>query len=319
MIIFPERKFMFQPLLLLLLLRPGLVAAIMLVAANTQANQDYPAINPQAFSGGPDADLDLSSQGDLAEFGMLGPREEPTAEPREFNGLWRPGATPRKSALKTVNDVFALEEIPMRSEAQKLVDHIEAMRQTGSPVQLSTTACRSPTVNTVLFPSFVMAIVQNDDDVMIMYEQPRLIQKIRLNAAHPKDLQPSYAGHSIGHWEGDTLVVETIGFNGLGELDISGAPVSKEARLIQRITKSENGRVLHLEVTVEDPVNLREPVTVERNWRWTYGIQQGEYDCEENPRQDMHDETYYIEKLYEPSCVRVDGVGLEPSRVVCGH
>ncbi len=273
-------------------------------------------VNPQAFSGGPDAD-DTTLLENPEGYGMLGPKETPSADPRDFNGLWRPGATPRKTPLKSVNDVFALEDISLTPYAEKITRMITKIRDEGSPVQLSSTACRSHGIATALFPSFVMAIVQNDHNVMIMYEQPRYIQKIRLNRKHPKNLEPSYGGHSIGHWDGNTLVVETVGFNGLGELDISGAPVSENAKMIQKITKSENGTVLNLQVTIEDPFYLTEPVVVDRRWIWTNGIQQGEFDCEENPREDMNNETFYIEDLYKPLCVRIEGKGAEPSRVVC--
>jgi hypothetical protein len=273
-------------------------------------------VNPQAFSGGPDAEAEALNT-EQEGHGMRGPPEAPIADPRNFNGLWRPGATPRKKPLVSVNDVFALEEIPMLASARRVTDHVEAVRESGRPVQLASTACRSHTVNTLLFPSFVTAIVQNDSSVFILYEQPRLIQKIRLNQEHPENLQPTYAGDSVGHWEGNTLVVDTIGFNGLGELDITGAPVSAKARLISRISKSPDGKALNLKISLTDPEYLSEPLTAERRWLWTNGVQQGEFDCEENPREDMNEQTYYLEKFYEPVCLRVEGKGAEPSRVVC--
>jgi hypothetical protein len=273
-------------------------------------------VHPQAFSGGPDAEaqaLEMEQEG----HGMRGPREDPIPDPRDLNGLWRPGATPRKRPLLSVNDVFALEDVPMLPAAKKLTDRIEAIRNSGRPVQLASTACRSHAVSTVLFPSFVTAIVQTQTTVVLLFEQPRLIQKIRLNAKHPESLRPTYAGDSVGHWEGNTLVVETIGFNGLGELDISGAPISAKARMTQRISKAADGKSLNIQITVEDPEYLSAPFTSERRWLWTNGIQQGEFDCEENPREDMNEQTYYLEKLYEPVCLRVEGTGAEPSRVVC--
>jgi hypothetical protein len=159
--------------------------------------------------------------------------------------------------------------------------------------------------------------VQTESSVFLLFEQPRFVQKIRLNRAHPRELAGTYAGDSIGHWEGNTLVVETIGFNGLGELDISGAPISAKARMIQRITKAADGRSLRIQITVEDPEYLYAPLTTERRWLWTNGVQQGEFDCEENPREDMNEQTYYLEKSYEPLCLRVEGQGAEPSRVIC--
>jgi hypothetical protein len=288
----------------------------LLVAALVGAPCAVAQVNPQAFSGGPDAEADALDGGHEGH-GMAGPPEQPNADPKDFNGLWRPGATPRKRALVSVNDVFALEDVPMRPAARAIVDHIAEVRESGRPVQLSSTACRSHAVGTTLFPSFVTAVVQTQSAVFLLFEQPRFIQKIRLNAEHPRDPHPTYSGDSVGHWEGNTLVVDTIGFNGLGELDISGAPISAKARMAQRISKAADGKSLNIRITIEDPEYLSEPFTTERRWLWTHGIQQGEFDCEENPREDMNEQTYYLEKSYEPVCLRVEGQGAEPSRVVC--
>ena len=273
-------------------------------------------VNPQAFSGGPDAEaqaLEVEQEG----HGMRGPREDPVLDPRDFNGLWRPGATPRKRPLVSVNDVFALEDVPMLPAAKAVTDRIEAIRNSGRPVQLASTACRSHAASTALFPSFVTSIVQTQSAVLLLFEQPRFAQKVRLNRGHPKNIRPTYAGDSVGRWDGNTLVVETIGFNGLGELDISGIPISAKARMIQRISKAADGKSLNIEITIEDPEYLAGPFTTERRWLWTNGVQQGEFDCEENPRADMNEQTYYLEKSYEPVCLRLEGQGAEPSRVVC--
>jgi hypothetical protein len=273
-------------------------------------------VNPQAFSGGPDADaeaLEVEQEG----HGMRGPPEQPNADPKDFNGLWRPGATPRKRPLVSVNDVFALEDIPMLPAAKALTDRVEAIRNSGRPVQLASTACRSHAVNTALFPSFVTAIVQTQSTVFFLFEQPRFVHKVRMNGQHPQKLRPTYGGDSVGRWEGNTLVVDTIGFNGLGELDITGAPISAKARMTQRITKAADGKSLAIELTIEDPEYLSGPFTTQRRWLWTHGVQQGEFDCEENPREDMNEQTYYLEQSYEPVCLRVEGQGAEPSRVVC--
>lgn len=288
---------------------------VALIAASSAQAQ---GLNPQAVSGGPDAENPVLENG-VEGWGTKGPDEAPILNPRDFNGLWRPGATPRKKPLASLEDVFALEDVPMKPAAKEVVDKMAQIRKTGRPVQLATTACRSPSINTTLFPSFVTGIVQNEHSVFILFEEPRLVQIIRVNGKHPEVVKPSYRGDSVGHWEGNTLVVDTIGFNGLGELDITGAPVSKEARMTQKFWKSADGKVLNLEVTVQDPVYLSEPLVAQRRWIWTNGLQQGEFDCEENPRSDMNDQTYYLEKLYQPICLRVEGKGDQPSKVVCEH
>ena len=276
------------------------------------APQSKPQAFSQGFGGGPDAEKD---DGGAA---ARGPREDPILDPHDLNGLWKPGVTPRKRPLKSLDDAFLLEDPPLLPASRAVVERYRTIRASGKLPALSTHACRSPSMYTTLFPAFVIAVVQTKDDVFITFEQPRLVRKIRLNANHPGQLSRTYRGDSVGHWEGNTLVVDTIGFNGLGELDISGAPTSRNAHMIERYTKSPDGRSIRLIVTIEDPGYLSEPLVVERRWVLSNGVQQGEFDCEENPRADMVDEqSVYLEPLFAPPCIRVEGEGAAPSRVIC--
>jgi hypothetical protein len=294
-------------------------AAILLTSAyalaqdgvNPAATPAEPQVFSQGFGGGPDAEKDDGG-------GMRGPKEEPIVHPKDLNGLWKPGVTPRKRPLRSLDDAFLLEDPPLLPRASAIVEQYRSIRASGKLPALSTHACRSPSLYTTLFPAFVMAVVQTDDDIFITFEQPRLVRKIRLNATHPNPVIRTYRGDSVGHWEGNTLVVDTIGFNGLGELDISGAPTSRDAHMVERYIKSPDGRSIQLIVTIEDPPYLSGPLVVERRWVLSNGVQQGEFDCEENPRADMVDEqSVYLEPLYIPSCIRVEGRGAEPSQVVC--
>jgi hypothetical protein len=280
-------------------------------SANPAAAPAEPQVFSQGFGGGPDAEKDDGG-------GMRGPKEEPILDPKDLNGLWKPGVTPRKRPLRSLDDAFLLEDPPLLPRAAAIVEQYRSIRASGKLPALSTHACRSPSLYTTLFPAFVMAIVQTKDTVFITFEQPRLVRKIRLNASHPSPVTRTYRGDSVGRWEGNTLVVDTIGFNGLGELDISGAPTSRDAHMVERYTKSPDGKSIRLIVTIEDPAYLSEPLVVERRWVLSNGVQQGEFDCEENPRADMVDEqSVYLEPLYTPTCIRVEGQGAEPSRVVC--
>ena len=77
---------------------------------------------------------------------------------------------------------------------------------------------------------------------------------------HGPNIYPSFNGHSIGHWEGDTLVVDTIGFNGRGQVT-GGVPKSTQTHLVERFSKSADGKVLTAVITVDDPVSLKKPYT----------------------------------------------------------
>ncbi len=88
--------------------------------------------------------------------------------------------------------------------------------------------------------------------------QPRTVY---LNEkTHPDAIYPSFNGHSIGHFEGDTLVVDTIGFNGRGSLP-GGVPKSEQTHLVERFTVSADGKTLTDTMTATDPVYLAAPWT----------------------------------------------------------
>jgi hypothetical protein len=70
--------------------------------------------------------------------------------------------------------------------------------------------------------------------------------------SHPADLDPSYGGHSVGHREGDTLVIDTIGFNERGWIDSRGIPNTTKLHLIERITRVDFD-TLSYEMIVDDP------------------------------------------------------------------
>ena len=76
--------------------------------------------------------------------------------------------------------------------------------------------------------------------------------------AHPKDLQPTYYGHSICRWEGDTLVIDTVGFNESFWLDRGGLPSTEQLHTVERMTRT-NLTTLHYELTVDDPGAYTQP------------------------------------------------------------
>jgi hypothetical protein len=100
---------------------------------------------------------------------------------------------------------------------------------------------------------------------------------------HPTgaDLVPSYYGHSIGHWEGDTLVVETVGFNEKFWIDREGSPHTEQLRLVERFSRPDFN-TLKYEVTVHDPGAYTAPWTGGFFLRWSAGTELFEYVCQDN-------------------------------------
>jgi len=107
-----------------------------------------------------------------------------------------------------------------------------------------------------------------DDEVVMQFDNTgdHVTRTIHMDAAHPAGVQPSLHGHSIGRWEGDTLVIDTIAF----EPDPSGiainVPSSPGKHTVERLTLTEDRLRLRYETTVEDPVYLTGPATLTQQW-----------------------------------------------------
>ena len=86
--------------------------------------------------------------------------------------------------------------------------------------------------------------------------------------AHPKKLIPSYYGHNVGHWEGETLVVDSVGYNEAFWIDREGNPTTEQLHLIERFTRTNMNTLLY-EVTVDDPGAYTAPWTGGFYNEWT--------------------------------------------------
>ena len=105
-------------------------------------------------------------------------------------------------------------------------------------------------------PFFFM---QTSKEVVIVSETDRFARHIYLNVPHTADLKPSYYGESIGHYEGDTLVVDTIGMNAKTFVDNFRTPHTEKLHVIERIRLVEGGKKLEIHVTAEDPDTFVQP------------------------------------------------------------
>jgi hypothetical protein len=98
---------------------------------------------------------------------------------------------------------------------------------------------------------------------------------------HPSDVQPSWLGHSIGRWDGDTLVIDTIGLNDRVWQDLQGRPQTEKAHIIERYRRPDLGH-LEVEITIDDPGAYTRPWKVRRLLDLAPGEEVLEYICNEN-------------------------------------
>jgi len=112
-----------------------------------------------------------------------------------------------------------------------------------------------------------MEIIQLPGRVVMVFEYDHLVRQIFTDGrGHRDDLAPSWMGDSTGHWEGDTLVVETVNFNDKTWIDREGVPHSEQLRVVERIRRLEDDS-LQIDITIEDPVALMEPWVGQRTYR----------------------------------------------------
>ena len=97
---------------------------------------------------------------------------------------------------------------------------------------------------------------------------------------HPKDLKPTYYGHSVGRWEGDTLVIDTVGFNETFWLDRRGLPHTNQMHVTERFTRTDQATIKY-ETLVDDPGAYTEPWKGGFNLRWEAGTELFEYVCQQ--------------------------------------
>jgi hypothetical protein len=119
--------------------------------------------------------------------------------------------------------------------------------------------CTPDGIPRILESPYPFEIVEtpNRGEVHILYELNHVIRPVTITKPLPpaEELEtfPFYSGHSAGHWEGDTLVIKTAGFNEMTFLDNSGAPHTDQLRTVERIRKVNGGKELEDVVTIHDP------------------------------------------------------------------
>jgi hypothetical protein len=129
---------------------------------------------------------------------------------------------------------------------------------------------------------YPVQVMQNDRYIAFLFEQNTWFHVAPFRDEPPDDPHPTWFGTSSARWDGDTLVVETVGFNGFTRLDTRGNPHSDQLRVVQTFQHLDAGRLAYT-LTVHDPVYYTRPWSNER----TFTLSQGdliEYSCEENNR-----------------------------------
>jgi hypothetical protein len=217
----------------------------------------------------------------------------------DLSGIWDAEKRPcdeAKARLGCLDALFGIpvavgniatgdkEVLPMQPWAEALVKH----RREGLGKDDPTARCH-PLPSPRAWSNFLnQKIIQTPESLTILDEYMAQYRQIFLDGrALPTDPEPSFKGYSVGSWERDTLVVETIGFKEDLWLDGWGHPLTSRGRTIERIRRVNYGS-LEVELTVDDPTAYTKPWTVTIRLALVLDTDLLEYICNENEKSSPH-------------------------------
>ena len=241
----------------------------------------------------------LSSTTVLAQRGGGAPRPAPAPTPRWPDGrinlgapLGETGVWERRNEHLVINPKsyqadatktarVHIDKVPLQPWARELTNYRHEIALASEPY----TRCKpaggprqfmSPYgLEIVEFPELKQLFIFNISNAMSY-------RRVYMDGReHPKNVAPSYLGHSTGRWEGDTLVIDTVGFSEDVWMNRDGLPHTSQLHLIERLTRP-NFETLNYEVTIDDPGAYTAPWTSGYALGWSKGLSLFEYVCQEN-------------------------------------
>jgi hypothetical protein len=239
------------------MIRMAAICFLMAAAGNAQTSASAPVIPPKAPS--PPAPRLASGRVD-------------------FSGVWRPG------------DIFLIEDISLGLKKGDMIAPTPATEEIMKK-HLSKDDPESGCLPTGVprQAPYPWKIVESPPYIYFLFEgNIHSYRQIFMDGRkHPADLNPTWYGHSVGHWEGDTLVIDTVGFNGLFWFDFVGHPHTEQLHTIERYTRTSLATLAE-EVTIDDPGAYKQPFTIVASHRLLPGDELMEYICQENNRDQKH-------------------------------
>jgi len=195
--------------------------------------------------------------------------------------LW--GATPEDKGVWTpmfgiTDPIASLEDVPFKPWARALYD----ARQVHE-LEPHARCKASGTARQFLTPYGVEFVEMPEIGRLYIFDigGPHTYREVFMDGrTHPRDLTPSYYGHAIGWWEGDTLVVDSVGFNESFWLDRRGLPHTNALHTVERFTRKD-AETIDYQITVYDDGAYTGPWTGGFNLAWDKGMELFEYVCQQ--------------------------------------
>ena len=194
----------------------------------------------------------------------------------DISGLWRPSPGMVGDIARNLKP----GEVPFQPWAEALYKERRATDSKDDP----TANCIVGGVPRSDLVGYPFKVLQVPGMVAILYEAVHSYRQIFTDGRkHPADQNPSWFGYSVGHWEGDTLVVVTTGFNDKGWLDNAGKPATEHLRVTERFLRKDFGN-MDIQITIDDPKAYTKPWTVTQPLAFQPDTELLEYISNENNR-----------------------------------
>jgi hypothetical protein len=207
---------------------------------------------------------------------------EPSADPRNFEGVWFKEARPDDTkARATTGDNIARPPLPpLNAKGMAMFNAREEGRKAGHPLPDPEVVCAPPGVPRLEFQPYPVQIIQTPGLMAMIHEDDRSNRLIYMDKKQPAHPAAMWLGHSVGHWEGNTLVVDTIAQRPESVL-YYGFPMSAATHVVERFTKTDGGTKLVDDYTIDDPTLYEHPWTGRFELLWWPQTRVMEYICEE--------------------------------------
>ena len=204
-----------------------------------------------------------------------------TADGRtDLSGIWMP----RGGYIANIAKDLKPGELGFQPWAETLFKHRQETKSKDDP----TGYCIPGGVPRSDLVGYPFKIIEAPGMVVILYEAVHSFRQIFTDGRElPKDPNPTWMGYSIGHWEGDTLVAETAGFNDKGWLDNGGHPNTEALHVTERFRRRDFGNA-EIRITIDDPKAYTKPWSMTLPLGYAPDIELLEYVCNENNKDIEH-------------------------------
>ena len=175
--------------------------------------------------------------------------------PPSFAGSWLLNGD--QSTIKAIDGKLP----PMKPDARKRYDAAVAARKKGKSTGDTIAKCLPHGLPRLLFAPYPFEVLQEKKQLTFLHEAHHMPRLVYLGEALPAldTLDNNYMGFSAGNWEGDTLVIDSAGFNDITTIDTAGVPHSESLTLKERMRLIDGGQTLEDVITVTDPETFTKP------------------------------------------------------------